>query len=634
MCGISGIYHPHHDSSSGWMGVVENMTRTLFHRGPDEDGYFWASRVSFGMRRLKVMDLKAGTQPISNEDGTVHAVYNGEIYNFEAIREKLENKGHVFKTQADTEVLVHLYEEYGLQCFDHFDGMFAFALWDSKLERLIVARDRFGIKPLFYTTPNADGRFAFASELQALFSFPGWSRTLDPIGIDKYLTLSYIPHPFSIFQEAKKISPGCYLLVQGNSVKEVPYWDLESQLNSVDTPSSLEELDDAISSAVKKMMRSDVPLGAFLSGGLDSSTIVYYMARHTNHPIQTFSVRFREEFFDEGENARAVSEILGTNHHEIWGRHEDIKLIPQLSQYFGEPFADASQIPTYLVSGLARQKVTVALSGDGGDEILGGYETYLASLLAEKGKFIPEFARRGLLRMASQIPVTLKHAGPDYKIPKFLLGVHLPPLESHAMWRTIFDSSQRRNLYDQEFLAELKGHNERPVFEKWASFFEGDKFENLTKYQLLDIKTYLTDNNLAKVDRMSMAHSLEVRVPFLDLGVVTTSLRLPAKLRVNGFQTKVSLRKLMRGRLPECVLRMKKKGFAVPLSMWFRGPLKGYLLETLSPERLEPLGFIRPQYVQDLLTLHIQGKSSFSRQLWNLICLVQWHDQVLKAGRV
>lgn len=625
MCGISGIAHPR-QGPGAWRDFLHDMTSRLTHRGPDEDGFLVTDHASLGMRRLSVMDPAGGRQPISNEDGTVSVVLNGEIYRFEALRADLESRGHRFKTHSDTEVLVHLYEQYGLDFFRHFDGMFAFALWDAKRRRLIVGRDRFGIKPLFWTKPDAQGTFAFCSELSPLAAMPGLSRALDPVALDHFFTLSYIPHPRSVYRDIKKLAPGSFLLMEDGRLEERRYHDLPYRLDPLTADEAPAALDAALRSATQAMMRSDVPVGAFLSGGMDSSTVVYHMAQLTPHPVQTFSVRFHEKSFDEGDQSALIARHLGTQHHEIWAGPDTVERLPQLAAHFGEPFADPSQIPTFMVSQLARQTVTVALSGDGGDEILGGYETYPASLIAGWTQRLPETIRRFLLAAASRLPVSLDHVTWDYKLRKFLMGCNLPPLEHHQTWRTIFHAEHKRFLYSPAFQNALGPDRNRPAFADWQELMDRNDIDRLTRYQFLDIRTYLTDNNLTKVDRMSMAHSLEVRIPFLDEQVAMTGFRIPPTLRVRGLTTKRILRRLMKGRLPESVLAMPKRGFAVPLAHWFKGPLEDELRQWLNPSRIAQTGLLLPDKIPALIEEHKRGRTNLSRQLWNILCFLAWWE--------
>lgn len=625
MCGISGIYHPHHIPNNR-SRLLRQMTGAMTHRGPDEDGFYENPSVSLGMRRLNVIDLTTGSQPIANEDGSVHVVFNGEIYGHDALRDNLQAQGHVFRSTSDTEVLVHLYEEYGLDLFEHMDGMFAFALWDQNRKRLVVGRDRFGIKPLFFTVPRPDGEFAFSSELRPLLGLPTVSKTWDPIALDQYFTLSYILHPRSVYRDIRKLQPGHLLCVEEGRFKEIPYWTFPENLPALGPVEAGGALDRALSSSVKDMMRSDVPLGAFLSGGLDSSTVVYHMAAHSARPIQTFSVRYDESSFDEGLLARETAQRLGTEHHEIWARPEDIRLLPETMSSFGEPFADPSQIPTHLVSGLARRHVTVALSGDGGDEILGGYLTYVASLLADRVGKLPWAGREFLRWCAHRMPVSHGRVSFDYKIKKFMDGCELPPLERHAAWKFIFTPQDKQSLYSTTFKKEVASVLNQPVFDQWKGLFDPTVRSSVHAYQNLDIKTFLVDNNLTKVDRMSMAHSLEVRVPFLDLRVIEATRRMASSHRVQGWQTKVLLRKIMKGRLSSEVLTGAKKGFAVPLASWLKGPAKVFSENMLRPERLGKSGILNPKFVSEVAQRHARGDRDMNRQLWNLICFQTWFE--------
>jgi len=450
---------------------------------------------------------------------------------------------------------------------------------------------------------------------------------------DQYFTLGYILHPRSIYREVRKLAPGTFLLAEEGRVSERKYWDLPLLLAPLEETEALERFDDALKRSVQAMMRSDVSLGAFLSGGLDSSTVVYHMRHYSPHRIRTFSVAFAEKAYNEGGHARLIARHLGTEHEEILARPDDIRNLPQLARHFGEPFADASQVPTYLLSRLARQKVTVALSGDGGDEILGGYETYVASLLAGWMRFVPESIRRGILLLMEQGPFPQALGPHPYQLKKFLRGCRLPMLEQYAAWRVIFNSTQKAELYTPAFLESLGAARNEPVFSAWREWLQRVESEPLTAVQYLDFKTYLIDNNLTKVDRMSMAHSLEVRVPYLDLGVVNAALRLSPSARVRGLTTKVALRKLMRGRLPDEILRLPKRGFDVPISSWFKGPLRDHLREQLTRDRLERTGFVRPEVVLGMLQEHERGRINYSRQLWNLLCFVTWFESGRKVDK-
>ena len=629
MCGIAGIYHiaPPYGT---WRDMVSNFISKLQHRGPDEHGFLFLDYISMGISRLKVIDLQTGSQPISNEDETLHIICNGEIYRHDAIRDDLMSRGHHFKTQSDTEVLLHLYEEYGLDFFEYFDGMFAFALWDSQKKRLILSRDRFGIKPLFYTARSLNGFIAFASELAPLHKTPWISKQLDPIAIDQFFTLSYILNPRTIFKDIKKVKPGHYLLIEKQNVHEIQYWDLPLHEHSDNRTTILEELDNNIEFATRTMMRCDVPCGTFLSGGLDSATIAYHMARHSSKPISTFTIRFEERSFDEGKEALLISKHLGTDHHEYWMKPQDVTDIPHAMANFGEPFADPALIPTYFLSQFAKESVTVIVSGDGGDEILGGYLTYIASCLTGTFNKVPRPFIDTALFAINQFPSSMRRVSFDHKLKKFLAGCCLPPVEHHAAWKVIFPMWDRINLYEKEFAAQLKNSMNTAVFKEWEHLFNTGNLDTLTQYQYLDIKTFLTDNNLVRVDRMSMANSLEVRLPFLDKNVVNTALKLHPSLRVKGFTTKVALRNIMRDRLPKRVVGMGKKGFAVPLSFWFQNSLKKFVNETLSADRLKSTGIISPEYVKQVIEQHLSGKKNLNRQIWSLICFVHWYDHAIE----
>lgn len=625
MCGINGIYHPG-EQPEAWLNFIRRMNGRLAHRGPDETGYFGCRDVSLAVQRLRVMDLRTGSQPLSNETNTITVVCNGEIYGFEDIRIGLERKGHAFRSRSDSEVLVHLYEDYGLDFFDYFDGMFAFALWDARKQRLIIGRDRFGIKPLFYTVSQGDGRMAFSSEIHSLQEYPMNDTELDPVAIDKFLALSYIPYPHTVYKNIRKLKPGHYLLIEGGLCVERNYWDLPANNRPEEPRRVLESLDAAISESVRKMTRCDVPYGAFLSGGFDSSTVVYNMRKHSQAPFHTYSVRFPLKYFDEGRQARDTSVQFGTQHHEIWLKPDDVMGLPEIMTHFGEPFADPSMIATYYMAREAKKDVTVVLTGDGGDEIYGGYETYCASLFAERFGSMNDVFRRSLEKVFQLIPISTEHVGFNYKIRKFLAGCHMSAQDRHAMWRTGFNTHQRSGMYQAEFLDRLGSAIDRPIFDHVSSIFKSNGHDALTQFQYLDIRTYLIDNNLTKVDRMTMAHALEARIPMLDLGVVKAGLQLPPHLRVRGLQTKIALRKLMADRLPLSVVKMSKKGFGVPLAYWFQGPLKSYVEDLLSARRIDRTGILRGEPVQRILSDHMAGRGNFIRQLFNLVCFIQWYE--------
>jgi len=603
------------------------MTGLLIHRGPDEAGFYEDDTVSLGVRRLNVVDLQTGSQPISNEDGTIQLVANCEIYDFEKTRSRLEG-GHRFRTRSDAEVIVHLYEEYGLDLFDHLEGMYAFALWDRVRQRLVLGRDRFGIKPLFHTLPDAGGRFAFASGIAPLLTLASTSRDVDLAAIDDFFAYSYIPHPRTVYTSIRKLAPGSCLIAEGGAARTIEHWALELHSPSTDDEEALARLDSAIGSAVRRSLRSDVPVGAFLSGGLDSAAVVFHMAESCAAAVPTFALRFDDERYDEGPLALMTSRALGTEHHEIRARPADLQLGRGLMAHFGEPFADPSQIPAHLVCREARRSVTVLLSGDGGDEILGGYPAYCAAILAAR---IPPFlgSLRGAARWLPRLlPLTHPRlARTGERAGKFLSGARLRWDRRHLMWRTIMTSADRQAIYAPAVRAALASDGLKRDDVEWDVRLP-TMLDELTRCQYLDIRTYLTDNCLAKIDRMSMATALEVRVPLLDLEVFRAAMRLPGHLRVRGLGTKVALRKIMKGRIPAVVLRAKKKGFPVPLASWFRGPLRPCVEQTLAPARIRDIPWLSPTGVSELVEQHMRGTANRERQIWSLLCFVHWHDQV------
>jgi asparagine synthase (glutamine-hydrolysing) len=620
MCGIAGIID-HLALDPSFQLAVRKMTRSMVHRGPDEEGFYDGERASFGVRRLRVQDLTAGSQPFTNEREDLFLIANAEVYGFRRLRARLQSQGHKFKTDCDVEVILHAYEEYGLEMFDHIDGMFAFALWDDVRNRLIIARDRFGVKPLFFTMLNSGQQLAFASELNALLSLRDVDNSVNPAAIDQFFELSYITYPQTIYRHIHKLAPSSYLLAECGSHKIADYWKLPANVRPLRYDDALRQLDDAISESVIDTMRSDVPVGAFLSGGLDSSTIVYHMVKNSSLRVKTFSMRFKDKTLDEGDQAMEVARFLGTEHAEIWAQPNDLDSVLQAQHHFGEPFGDPSLLPTFFLCKAASESVVVSLSGDGGDELFGGYENYCASLLAERVS-IPEQLRVLLVRSleapkASKINI-LRRAR------KFLSGCHLPPHARHAAWRTVFSEPERRALFTSEFLAEVESHREGETFDRWKGLFAEPDDGLLMPYQHLDIRTYLPDNNLVKMDCMSMAHSLEVRVPLLNLPVVEAALRVPEALRIRGFTTKIAIRRLMSGRLPKSVVGGRKKGFWPPLDDWLRGPLRLFVNSTLSEREVRESRILRERAVRGIIEAHMSGRANFGRQIWNLICFRNW----------
>ena len=589
------------------------MSAKLVHRGPDSDGIFAEGQAALAARRLAIIDLETGDQPIANEDSTIHVVQNGELYNYRELRAELERAGHRFRTHGDTEVLVHLYEQEGLEFARRLRGMFAVALWDAPRRRLVLARDRYGIKPLYYRA-NSSGGLEFASELRAL---PRGEIDLD--ALEAFLAFNSIPGPLTIFRDARKLPPGHQLVWEAGETRVErfarPAPAALDDLRDDDEAELIEELRARLRDSVRAHLVSDVPVGVLLSGGIDSSALTALAAQESLEPVRTFSIGFEERSFDELGDARLVAERYGTQHRELVLRPDAALLLPALAEAFDEPFADSSALPTYLVSQLAAQDVKVALSGEGGDELFGGYYTYVADQLALRAGGAAQLARP----LVERLPTSTARASFDYKAKRFVRGAHLPPLERHHAWKEIFSPEAR---------AELTGrrHGFDPVDLYRARFAETEGAELLARLQDVDLGIYLVDDLLVKTDRASMAHSLEARVPFLDPAVTNFAAALPAKHRVHGLRKKVLLRKAVAPLVPSEIVRGKKRGFSIPAAAWLRGELEPFARETLSAETLRRQGYFRPEAVTTLLERHVAGKEDLSRQLWGLLAFTLWHE--------
>jgi asparagine synthase (glutamine-hydrolysing) len=589
------------------------MSATLVHRGPDSEGSFVEGPVGLAARRLAIIDLETGDQPIANEASSIHVVQNGELYNYRELREELEGAGHRFSTHGDTEVLVHLYEEHGLDFARRLRGMFAVGLWDATRRRLVLARDRYGIKPLYYRGSPAG--LEFASELRAL---PRAEIDLD--ALEAFLAFNSIPAPLTIFRETRKLPPG-HLLVweRGQSRLERfarPGPTPAADLLGDDEAELLEELRARLRDSVRAHLVSDVPVGILLSGGIDSSALAALAAQETSEPLRTFSIGFEERSFDELSDARLVARQYGTNHRELVLRPNAALLLPALAEAFDEPFADSSALPTYLVSQLAAEDVKVALSGEGGDELFGGYYTYVADLLALRIGAAARLARP----LVELLPSSTARASFDYKAKRFVRAAHLPPLERHHAWKEIFSADARAELTERR-------HGFDPLDLYRTRFAETAGADLLARLQDVDLGLYLVDDLLVKTDRASMAHSLEARVPYLDPIVTNLALALPTRHRVRGFRKKVLLRKAVAPLLPKEIVRGKKRGFSIPAAAWLRGELEPFARGTLSAENLRRQGFFRPEAVRRLIDDHVAGREDLSRQLWGLLAFTLWHER-------
>jgi asparagine synthase (glutamine-hydrolysing) len=611
MCGICGIA-----SSRGAPdpGLLATMSEALVHRGPDSAGEHHDGPVALAARRLSIQDLAHGDQPIANEDGGCVVVQNGEIYNSPELRRELQRAGHAFRTHCDTETIVHLYEERGLEFAELLRGMFALAVWDARRRRLVLARDRYGIKPLYYR--HVDGELRFASELRSL---PRGDLDLD--ALEAFLAFNSIPAPYSIFREIRKLPPGHLLVWEESGAVELRRYSRPGplpagELRGGDEAELAEELRARLRDSVRAHLLSDVPVGVLLSGGVDSAALAALAAQESAEAVHTFTIGFEERSFDERADARRVAERYGTDHHELLVRPDPELLLRALADAFDEPFADSSALPTYLVSQLAAEHVKVALSGEGGDELFGGYYTYAADLLADRLAPLAAVARP----LVEALPASTRKASVDYKAKRFVRAAHLPPLERHHGWKEIFSPDTR---------AELTGRRcpFDPVDLYRARYAETAGAPELARLQDVDFGVYLVDDLLVKTDRASMAHSLEARVPFLDPMVTNLAFALPTRHKVRGLSKKVLLRKALEPLLPREVVHGRKRGFSIPAAAWLRGELQPFARETLSAATLERQGYFRPAAVALLLDEHAAGREDRSRQLWGLLAFTLWYER-------
>jgi asparagine synthase (glutamine-hydrolysing) len=628
MCGICGIY-----GATGLPEDARALTRAMcdviIHRGPDEDGYYADGPISLGMRRLSIIDLATGRQPIHNEDKTIWVVYNGEIFNFPTLKPELSARGHRFYTNADTEVIVHLYEEYGEDFVSHLNGMFAIALWDAKNRKLVLTRDRLGIKPLHYAWEG--GRLLFGSEIKSLLR-AGVSREIDPEALSRFFTFEYVPAPDSIFTAIKKIPPGHLMTVRDGKTDIRRYWDVhysETKIAARPEAEYIEEIAARLRESVRLRLLSDVPLGVFLSGGIDSSAVTALMSETAGGRVKSFSIGFKEKTFDELDYARIVADRFGTEHTEfVVDSGQVAGLVPTLMEYLDEPLADASIIPTYVISKLARQYVTVALAGDGGDELFGGYDTYKAFKVARMYRKIPGFLRRGLIGPAvRKLPASAKRLSFEFKAKKFTTGAEFPYEIANTLWWGAYSPARKARLLSADLRARLSADPFAPIADQAAFTRAADPLDRLA---YLDLKLYLQDDLLVKVDRMSMANSLEIRTPFLDYTFVEFAATIPSRLKLKGMASKYILKKALASRLPREILTKKKIGFDIPLGPWLRNELRSFALDTLTPERLKRHGYFDPAFVQKILDEHMAGSHNHRQLLWPLIIFQFWHDRYIR----
>jgi asparagine synthase (glutamine-hydrolysing) len=620
MCGIAGFVespsHPTPFDRDAGRELVHAMCSVIRHRGPDDEGVWTADGIAIGMRRLSIIDLSTGHQPIHNEDGTVWIVFNGEIYNFRELRRSLEAAGHRFYTTADTETIVHAYEEWGVSAIERLRGMFGLAIWDGRTRTLLLARDRVGIKPLYYA--DTRGRLYFGSELKSLLCAPDVPRDLDLDALDHFLSFLYTPRDRSIFSGVQKLPPGHLLLWHDGRSEIRRYWQVPATEGFDGSEAdAVAALRGVLSDAVRSHMVSDVPLGAFLSGGIDSSLVVGLMAEASDRPVKTFSIGFDEPAFDELEHARRVARHFGTDHHEFVVKPDGVAILDRLVMHFDEPFGDASAIPTWYVSEMARQHVTVVLSGDGGDELFGGYDRYLPHpRVAAFDRCSPRALRRVAALAASRLP----HGA---RGKNFLRHVSRDDRGRYVDSIRFFSADEKPALLSPEVRRALAGPDpEQALAGRFGRFASLSWPSQMMRF---DVETYLPDDVLTKVDRMSMAHSIESRVPLLDNEVVQFASAIPATLKIKNGRRKHILKEVAASLLPRGILERRKQGFGVPLGVWFRGGLRELFADTLLSQRALERGYFQPAFVRRLVSEHLAGTRDHTLRLWQLVVFERWH---------
>src|ERR1043166_8969585 len=634
MCGIYGYVSPPTVDPAVW----RRMGRILSHRGPDDEGELFLNApeasVALGHQRLSIIDLSsAGKQPMANEDETVWITFNGEIYNFTELREWLKQSVHQFRSKSDTEVIIHLYEEFGTHCLEHLNGMFAFALWDAKQKTLFLARDRIGKKPLHYST--AQGNFVFASEIKALLQHPAVERKLDFASLNKYLAYEYVPAPHTIFQSIKKLEPGHYLIYRRGKVVISQYWDIPIEDHPISDKTEaqyVDELEELLQRAVDSRLVADVPVGLFVSGGLDSG-LVAAMARKAKDNLECFSIGFEESSFDESRYAERIARSLGIKHHlKIFNAGAMLGMVERLPDFLDEPLADPSILPLYLLSKFAAEHMKVVLSGDGGDELFAGYQTYQAHKLVTLYDALPGFLKESIKMAAFHLPVSHAYLSLDYKLKQFLRGVGVSSEIRFFLWRGAFNNTERSELLSPEIRSQL--HKENAYEEIYRYVRQSGLTKELERILYLSMKLYLQDNNLVTVDRASMANGLEVRSPLLDRDVVEFVCRFPLEYKLNGFKTKYIMKKTAEKYLPRNIVYRKKKGFGVPLAKWLNGELRDLMLARLSREAIEEQGIFDYPYVRDLIDEQLAKRKDNREPLWTLLVFQIWYDAYMKRSGV
>ncbi len=599
------------------------MCAALAHRGPDSRGIHVDDGVGLGIQRLRVIDLCSGDQPIFNEDGSVAVVLNGEIYNYRELRAGLQKRGHRFVSTGDTEVIAHLYEEHGPDCVRQLHGMFGLAIWDARERRLVLARDRVGKKPLFYS--QRGGRLTFASELNALMQDPEIPRDLDHAALDAYLSYQYVPAPLSVFRSVRKLPPASMLVFTDGPARIERYWQLDyrRKLSLLDPRDYDELIREQIRRAVRKRMVADVPLGAFLSGGIDSSAVVAAMSEISPQPVKTFSIGFSTDHCNELPRARLVAQRFATEHEELVIEPDAIEILPKIVEQYGEPFGDSSAVPSFYLSEMTRKHVTVALNGDGGDESFAGYSHYAANLLLGRLDALPLPVRRLLGLVGAAIPASGQVDSTLSRARRLAATIALTPPERFAAYRSSLDGLDTGELYTPEYRALLGDSRPEQAIEKsWKASLSDDALDRMLG---VDIETYLSGQLLTKIDVASMAYSLEARSPLLDHELMEFAASLPSELKLHGAERKIALRRALRGWVPDAVLDGPKQGFVLPLNDWFRGELRGYARDVLLDPVAVDRGYFDPRRVGQLLDSHARGERDDSRGIWTLLVFELWH---------
>jgi len=632
VCGIAGYLNLNGAALDPREAYLSQMCNSIHHRGPDEQGMKLIGPAALGMTRLSIIDLSTGQQPIPNEDESIWIVFNGEIYNFHELRERCLSLGHKFKTQSDTETIVHLYEEYGVGCVQYLEGMFAFAIWDKAKQRLFIARDRMGEKPLHWGI--FDGKFFYGSEIKTILQHPSVKRELNPVAMQQYLSLEYVPSPSTMFEGIHKLPPASYMVVEQGQVKIERYWSPDVSTIKVSEQEASERLLELLDRSVKLRLISDVPLGIFLSGGIDSSGVTALAARHVSQPLKTFSIGFPDQSFDESDYAEQVAKHVGTEHYkEQFTPHLALNIMEELWNVLDEPIADASILPTYFLSKITRQRVTVALSGEGGDELFGGYPTYFAHRLAAIWRAMPAPLRQGVFApLINSLPVNLNNLSFDYKLKRFISSAEEEPMVRHFKWMGSIPVAQhsgliKRSAFDTAGGAPYSSHEELVAWlaeTRWLMQQNNDRTNVIDTAMRLDTSCFLADQLLVKADRASMACSLEARMPFLAFPVAEFALSLPASYKVRNTTTKYLLKKTLSPFLPENIIKRPKKGFGIPVAKWLKGEFKVLVDELLEEGYVRRQGIFEWSYLNRLLSDHYEGRADRRKELWTLIMFQRW----------